>query len=108
YSSDTPDVIASVQKTLGREAAGNLIEAAMAEVARGLIAAGFTKLIVAGGETSGAVVAGLGIAAIQIGPEIDPGVPWTRSLDGSGLVLALKSGNFGSEDFFLKAWDKLS
>jgi len=64
-------------------------------------------LIVAGGETSGAVVGALGIKALEIGPEIDPGVPWTRSKEGQGLVLALKSGNFGSPDFFLKAWKLL-
>jgi 3-dehydrotetronate 4-kinase len=108
YSSAAPDVIADVQGALGRDAAGDLVETTMAEVARGLVDAGFTKLIVAGGETSGAVVGGLGVDAIEIGPEIDPGVPWTRSLDDRKLVLALKSGNFGAEDFFTKAWDKLS
>jgi len=108
YSSDTPDGVAEVQDRLGREAAGELLENAMSELAQGLIAHGFSKLIVAGGETSGAVVGGLGVTAIEIGPEIDPGVPWTRSLDDQGLVLALKSGNFGAEDFFLKAWDQLA
>jgi 3-dehydrotetronate 4-kinase len=108
YSSETPEVVAKVQETLGREAAGALVEQTMAEVARGLVGAGFTRLIVAGGETSGAVVGALGVAAIEIGPEIDPGVPWTRSMDDRRLALALKSGNFGAEDFFLKAWDKLA
>lgn len=108
YSSDTPDVIAKVQSKLGREAAGSIVEATMAEIARALVDHGATKIIVAGGETSGAVVGGLGVRAIEIGPEIDPGVPWTRSLDDRQLVLALKSGNFGAEDFFLKAWDKLA
>lgn len=108
YSSDTPEVITAVQDKLGREEAGNLIERAMSETARKLADQNFTKIIVAGGETSGAVVAGLGVKAIEIGPEIDPGVPWTRSLADDGLVLALKSGNFGAEDFFLKAWDKLA
>ena len=108
YSSDTPDVIAAVQDKLGREEAGSIVENAMSESAKALTRKGFTKIIVAGGETSGAVVGGLGIEAIEIGPEIDPGVPWTRSLDDEGLVLALKSGNFGAEDFFLKAWDKLA
>jgi len=110
YSSDEPDAVGAVQAELGREAAGHLVEAALAEVARGLVSAGFTRLIVAGGETSGAVVGGLGVTALEIGPEIDPGVPWTRAV-GSGtgdLVLALKSGNFGAEDFFLKAWDMLT
>ncbi|MGI9523648.1 MAG: 3-oxo-tetronate kinase [Hyphomicrobiaceae bacterium] len=108
YSSDTPQAIARVQEQLGREKAGMIVENAMAKTAESLVSDGVTKLIVAGGETSGAVVGGLGIEAIEIGPEIDPGVPWTRSLDGTGLVLALKSGNFGSENFFLKAWDKLA
>lgn len=108
YSSDDPDVIAAVQTALGRERAGSVVEQAMAEIAKGLAAAGFTKLIVAGGETSGAVVAGLDVSAIEIGPEIDPGVPWTKSLDDRGLVLALKSGNFGGERFFVDAWNKLA
>ena len=69
---------------------------------------GFTRMIVAGGETSGAVVNGLGVTALEIGPEIDPGVPWTRSIGGTELALALKSGNFGAPDFFLKAWDRLA
>lgn len=108
YSSDDPASVARVQAELGRDEAGHIVERTLAEVARGLVADNFTKLIVAGGETSGAVVGGLGVSAIEIGPEIDPGVPWTRSLDGSGLVLALKSGNFGAPDFFIKAWDKLA
>ncbi len=65
-------------------------------------------MIIAGGETSGAVVNGLGVTTLEIGPEIDPGVPWTRAIGGRELVLALKSGNFGAPDFFLKAWEKLS
>ena len=107
YSSDTPDVVATVQEQLGREAAGSIVEKAFSETAQTLVKQGFTRIIVAGGETSGAVVNGLGVNAIEIGPEIDPGVPWTRSLDDDGLVLALKSGNFGTEEFFIKAWDKL-
>jgi uncharacterized protein YgbK (DUF1537 family) len=62
---------------------------------------------VAGGETSGAVVAALGVTTLAIGPEIAPGVPWTRSIAGPDLVLALKSGNFGGADFFLTAWSLL-
>jgi len=108
YSSDTPEVIATVQEQLGREAAGSIVETALSETAKILTHRGFTRIIVAGGETSGAVVNGLGVDAIEIGPEIDPGVPWTRSLGEDGLVLALKSGNFGAEDFFTKAWDKLA
>jgi uncharacterized protein YgbK (DUF1537 family) len=62
--------------------------------------------VVAGGETSGAVVGALGVSALRIGPEIDPGVPWTASVD-QPLLLALKSGNFGAPDFFTKAFAKL-
>ena len=108
YSSEAPDVVEAVQAALGRERAGTVVEGAMAEIAKGLDAAGFTRLIVAGGETSGAVVSALGVTAIEIGPEIDPGVPWTKSLDDRGLVLALKSGNFGGERFFVDAWSKLA
>ena len=66
------------------------------------------RFLVAGGETSGAVVGALGVSALEIGPEIDPGVPWTRSLGAPDVALALKSGNFGAPDFFLRAWTKLS
>lgn len=108
YSSDDPEAVGKIQDELGREAAGQIVEKAMADIARGLDEAGFTKLIIAGGETSGAVVAALKVNAIEIGPEIDPGVPWTKGLDERGLVLALKSGNFGGERFFVDAWDKLA
>jgi uncharacterized protein YgbK (DUF1537 family) len=108
YSSDEPAAVAAIQQKLGREEAGAIVERTLADVARGLSNLGVTRLIVAGGETSGAVVGALGVTSIEIGPEIDPGVPWTRSLDSSGLVLALKSGNFGAPDFFLKAWSLLS
>ena len=80
----------------------------MGQLAQELAQRGFTRLIVAGGETSGAVIHSLGVTALEIGPEIDPGVPWTLS-SGAGphLALALKSGNFGADDFFLKAWERL-
>jgi 3-dehydrotetronate 4-kinase len=108
YSSADPAEVRTVQEKLGREKAGNLVEHEMASVAKQLVAGGFTRLLVAGGETSGAVVNGLGVTALEIGPEIDPGVPWTRALGGPELVLALKSGNFGAPDFFTKAWGLLS
>ncbi len=107
YSTATPDDVRDVQTKLGRMNAGELVERFLAEIARALPPQGFTRLIVAGGETSGAVVGALGVEALAIGPEIDPGVPWTRTLSGTDLVLALKSGNFGAPDFFLKAWDLL-
>jgi len=103
YSTADPDTVAAAQAALGREAAAERVEAAMAAIARALVAAGVGRLVVAGGETAGAVVAGLGVRALAIGGEIDPGVPWTMSLDPPGIALALKSGNFGGEDFFAKA-----
>jgi uncharacterized protein YgbK (DUF1537 family) len=108
YSSADPDEVQAVQARLGREAAGEVVEKLLGEVAAKLAALGFTRFVVAGGETSGAVVAALGVNALRIGPEIDPGVPWTTSIDGQPLALALKSGNFGAVDFFLKAWKVLS
>jgi len=107
YSSDAPKNVQAVQERLGRDHAGHVVERLLADVARKLTAQGFTRLIVAGGETSGAVVNGLGVKALSIGPEIDPGVPWTRSRSSLDVALALKSGNFGAPDFFLKAWNSL-
>jgi uncharacterized protein YgbK (DUF1537 family) len=108
YSSDDPDHVAKVQAQLGREKSGALVEHLMADLARALVDEGFTRMIVAGGETSGAVVEALGVGLLEIGPEIDPGVPWTKSRSGPEVALALKSGNFGAPDFFTKAWDRLS
>ena len=107
YASADPDDVRKAQDILGQERAGTLVENAMAEIARGLVDTGVRRLIVAGGETSGAVVSGLGITGLRIGPEIDPGVPWTASLGEMPLLLALKSGNFGAPDFFTKAFEQL-
>jgi uncharacterized protein YgbK (DUF1537 family) len=108
YSSAAPDAVAEQQKQLGTMAAGEIVERFLAELAGRLKASGFTRFVVAGGETSGAVVGGLGVPALHIGPEIDPGVPWTRGSSENGpLALALKSGNFGAVDFFSKAWNLL-
>jgi uncharacterized protein YgbK (DUF1537 family) len=103
YSTAAPDVVAAVQARLGRERAAGLIEAAFSIVARELVARGVRRLVVAGGETAGAVVQALDVEALAIGPEIDPGVPWTTALGTRPLALALKSGNFGATDFFAKA-----
>jgi uncharacterized protein YgbK (DUF1537 family) len=108
YSSADPEAVAAAQGKLGRDKAGHIVEETLAAAAIGLADAGFSRMIVAGGETSGAVVNGLGVTTLEIGPEIDPGVPWTRAIGGRDMVLALKSGNFGAPDFFLKAWEKLS
>ncbi|MBR0658257.1 3-oxo-tetronate kinase [Neoroseomonas oryzicola] len=103
-ASATPEKVAALQAKLGRDAAGALVEDAVASIAEGLVARGVGRLVVAGGETSGAVVTRLGVTSLRIGPEIDPGVPWTFA-EPKGIHLALKSGNFGARDFFLKAFD---
>ena len=111
YSTDAPTSVKAVQQKLGAARAGELLEAALAAIADGLVRLGVGQLIVAGGETAGAVVKALGVTGLRIGPEIDPGVTWTAVLNSRSeerpLALALKSGNFGSTDFFLKAWDYL-
>jgi uncharacterized protein YgbK (DUF1537 family) len=111
YATSTPDEVKAAQTQLGVERAGTLIEEALAAVAQGLVENGVRKLVVAGGETSGAVVNKLGVASLRIGPQIDPGVPWTVSEGAAAtpepLALALKSGNFGSVDFFAKSLAQL-
>jgi 3-dehydrotetronate 4-kinase len=104
YSTAEPAAVKAVQERLGVDAAGTLVERALATVAHGLVEQGVKRLIVAGGETSGAVVQALGIEALRIGPQIDPGVPWTASMGAHPILLALKSGNFGAADFFTKAF----
>lgn len=101
-SSSTPDQVSALQARHGRDRAGHAIEQTMAEISEGLVAAGVRRLIVAGGETSGAVVDRLGIPAFLVGPEIAAGVPVLRCVGWSkgDAVLALKSGNFGGPDFF--------
>jgi uncharacterized protein YgbK (DUF1537 family) len=112
YATDEPENVKAAQQQIGAERAGKLVENALAAIARGLISLGVGQLIVAGGETAGAVVQTLGITGLRIGREIDPGVPWTTVLQQPAaarpLALALKSGNFGTPDFFLKAWSCLS
>jgi len=100
YSSDDPEAVAAAQARYGGERLAHALETLFGDVAKALVARGIGRLIVAGGETSGAVVTALGMDALQIGPKIDPGVPAMRSGD---LVLTLKSGNFGAPDFFHKA-----
>lgn len=102
YSSADPDAVAAAQKRHGRARAAEAIETFFGTLARELAARGVRRLVSAGGETSGAVVSALDIPSFEIGPEIDPGVPALRA-GGSGMVLALKSGNFGAPDFFEKA-----
>ncbi len=104
-ASAPPETVAALQLRLGREQAGALVEDVIARVAEGLVMRGVRRLVVAGGETAGAVVGRLRVRSLRIGREIDPGVPWTLAEgDSSPLMLALKSGNFGATDFFLKAF----
>ncbi|MEL6425384.1 MAG: 3-oxo-tetronate kinase [Pseudomonadota bacterium] len=99
YSSADPATVRAAQDRFGREQVAGAIEALFADLARRLVADGVRRLISAGGETSGAVVEGLALTALEIGPEIAPGVPAVRAADRP-LTLALKSGNFGGPDFF--------
>jgi uncharacterized protein YgbK (DUF1537 family) len=110
YSSAPPEAVRALQAKLGVDAAGALLEEALAAVARGLAGRGVRQLVVAGGETSGAVVQALGVTQLRIGPQIDPGVPWCSaqaSAAGATMHLALKSGNFGAPDFFTRAFERL-
>jgi uncharacterized protein YgbK (DUF1537 family) len=100
YATAAPADVAAAQAALGVARAATLVEQAFRTIAVALAEAGVTAFVVAGGETSGAVVEALGVTALAIGPEIAPGVPWTRSLADPPLWLALKSGNFGGDDFF--------
>ena len=110
YSTENPDAVKRVQGTLGVAAAGELVEQTLASIAAGLVERGVRRLVVAGGETSGAVVQALGLQTLRIGPQIDPGVPWCAAPlpGGDTLHITLKSGNFGTPDFFRKALDALA
>jgi uncharacterized protein YgbK (DUF1537 family) len=108
YATCPPDEVKAVQQQLGVERAGAIVEQALGEIASGLRAAGVRRFVVAGGETSGAVVQALGVHLLQIGAQIDPGVPATVSTGSEPLALALKSGNFGGRDFFAKALNHLA
>jgi len=104
-SSATPDQVAALQARHGRDAAGHAIEQAMADIAQGLVLSGVRRLVVAGGETSGAVVDRLGIPGFLVGAEIAAGVPVLRAVGAKegAMLLALKSGNFGGPEFFSDA-----
>lgn len=107
YSTAKPDSVKAVQEMLGVQAAGDMVERTMADIAKELVRHGVRQLVVAGGETSGAVVQTLEISQMQIGSQIDPGVPWCHAfspLIEEGMHITLKSGNFGSADFFSKAF----
>jgi uncharacterized protein YgbK (DUF1537 family) len=108
YATCSPDEVKSVQQQLGVEQAGSLVENAFGDIAQGLLQSGVRRFVIAGGETSGAVVQALGVQLLQIGAQIDPGVPATVSSTDEPLALALKSGNFGGRDFFSKALNQLA
>lgn len=112
YSSSDPATVKAVQARLGVQAAGDLVEHTLAAIARGLVGLGVRQLVVAGGETSGACVQALAISQMKIGPQIDPGVPWchaqSEAAPDGGLHLTLKSGNFGTDDFFIKSFGCLN
>jgi len=112
YSSAEPATVKAVQAQLGVAQAGAMVERTLAAIACGLVLAGVRQLLVAGGETSGACVQALGVTRISIGAQIDPGVPWCHgpceAAGPEGLHLALKSGNFGTDDFFSNAFAVLN
>lgn len=109
YATAAPETVRQVQAALGSEHAGHVIEQIMAGIAHGLVQAGVGQLVIAGGETSGACIQALGIGSMRVGPQIDPGVPWSFANCASGqpLHVALKSGNFGGIDFFSNAFNRL-
>jgi 3-dehydrotetronate 4-kinase len=108
YSSEAPEQVQAAQAALGRGATGGSIEQAFAAIATALHQAGVRRLVVAGGETAGAVVQALGVRALRIGPQIAPGVPWTAAIGAEPLALALKSGNFGDAEFFARALEMIA
>lgn len=101
YSSADLDAVRDVQGRYGWDGSAAALEDFFADVARALVARGVQRIVTAGGETSGAVVEALGLRTLEIGPEINPGVPALRA--GPHLVMALKSGDFGAPDFFVRA-----
>jgi uncharacterized protein YgbK (DUF1537 family) len=103
FSTDRPEAVLTIQRSLGAAAAAALLDDAFGRIASALAAVGVRTFVVAGGETAGAVVRALDVRTIELGDDIEPGVPWTHSIDPPGFTLALKSGNFGGPDFFIRA-----
>jgi 3-dehydrotetronate 4-kinase len=102
FSSNTPEEVHKIKASLGK-ASAELLENVFGAIAKALSENSVRTFVIGGGETSGAVLKALGIKMLGFGDEIEPGVPWTFSLDPQGFHLALKSGNFGGPDFFAKA-----
>ena len=110
YSTAEPEALKHIQDQMGVQLAGQLVEQTLARIAVGLVKQGVGQLIVAGGETSGSVVQALGMTQLQIGAQIDPGVPWCAgktAVSEKTLHITLKSGNFGTSDFFSKAFHRI-
>lgn len=107
YSSADPSDVTAAQNTYGREKIAHAIEQLFTELTAACVARGLKRLVVAGGETSGAAVAGLDAKALEIGPRLAAGVPMLRP-DARDLAVALKSGNFGQPNFFQDALDRMS
>ena len=108
YATADPAHVREAQQKLGRARAGEIVEQALAACATAARDAGARTIVVAGGETAGAVTQALGVRRLDIGQEIAPGVPWTFcNSQGHRLALALKSGNFGAETFFRDALERL-
>jgi uncharacterized protein YgbK (DUF1537 family) len=111
YATAEPAAVKAIQNQLGVAQAGELVEHTLSNIAKGLVQAGVRQLVVAGGETSGAVVQALDVERMVIGPQIDPGVPWTsvtsKVCHGDTVHVTLKSGNFGTHDFFEKSFSLL-
>lgn len=107
YATADPIEVTAAQSQVGRVAAAEAVERCLAETAKGLVESGVRKIVVAGGETSGAVAEALKAEVLRIGPEIDSGVPWTVSIGDPRLYLAFKSGNFGADDLFSRALEML-
>lgn len=103
YSSSEPEQVVAAQTCYGTDAVAKSLDALFADLACRLVEGGLARLVVAGGETSGAVVSALHLDALRVGPEIAPGVPVVATHTGPTLALALKSGNFGGPDFFEQA-----
>jgi uncharacterized protein YgbK (DUF1537 family) len=105
-SSAGPDAVRATQDRLGAQrAAAVLEEAAGAVAARAVRDLGVRRLLVAGGETSGAVASALGLRVLRVGPAAAPGVPWMVPVGGPAVAVLLKSGNFGGPDLFTTAWE---
>jgi 3-dehydrotetronate 4-kinase len=112
YATAKPESVRAVQSQLGVAKAGSMVEEALSDIAQRIVSRGIHQLVVAGGETSGACVKALGIESMRIGAAIAPGVPWCHASSpfakGGHLHITLKSGNFGTEDFFTQAFQKLA